>query len=253
MDVVADGVIVHRQQMETGVQRVRAELPEQAGQVEIWLPQLGDAAVRGLRFAGTATPAPLDRVQWATYGSSITQCGEAAGPADAWPAIVSRRLGWGLRGMGFGGECHLDQAALHELTSRPYDVVSMCLGINIFGAETFNGRSLPGQVATFAGAVARAQPDAAVVVITPIAASAAKEAERNGVGLTLDDIRMCVRLGVETANRTLEKPVHLIAGPDVLGHAETLQYLGDPVHPNPAGYRLMGERLAKILQEIAAC
>ena len=64
--------------------------------VEIWLPQ--SAHRRSCGRCGSADGARVepprhDRRRWVHYGSSISHCIEADGPADVWPAIAARNAG----------------------------------------------------------------------------------------------------------------------------------------------------------------
>jgi hypothetical protein len=245
VDFLVNGELHHRQTIDLGEQQVTVPLPgaDDPVELEIWLPQAGAIGVREVSFDGEAVPLPPTGPRWITYGSSITQCTGASGPSETWPALVARQHGWDLVALGLAGECHLDPIAARTIRDTPARLISLCLGINIYGGETFNGRTLPGQVEAFLRTVRDGHPHTPIVVITPLAAPNI-EGKPNAVGLTLDDIRACVALGA----RTLADPdLQLIDGRTILTPEEAQSHYTDDVHPNPAGYHLIAQRLAPLL------
>jgi len=247
VDVLVDGELHQRCAVQEGEQRLTVDLPGRSVEVEIWLPQVGVIAIRGLAFGGvgkeSAKPEPLAPTgpRWVTYGSSITQCGGAYGPSETWPALVARQHGWDCVSLGFAGECHLDPVAARTIRDLPARLISLCLGINIHGGATFSGRTLPGQVEAFISTVREGHPKTAIVVITPLPAPN-REGKPNAVGLTLDDVRDCVELGARR-----DPDIQLIDGRTVLSVDEARALYADDVHPGPDGYRLIGERLGGLL------
>jgi hypothetical protein len=243
VDFLIDGVLHARRPVEAGEQRITVELPPGPVRLEIWLPQAGAIGVRAVSFDGAAEPQPPVGPRWITYGSSITQCTGAYGPSETWPALVAREHGWDLIALGFAGECHLDPIAARTIRDTPARLISLCLGINIYGGETFSGRTLPGQVESFLATVRDGHPHTPIVVITPLHAPNV-EGKPNALGLTLDDVRTCVELGA----RALGDPeLQLIDGRTVLSIEEAQALYVDDLHPGPEGYRLIGERLAPLL------
>ena len=241
VDVLVDGELHQRSEVREGEQRLTVDLPGRQVEVEIWLPQAGVIAIREPSFDGVAEPLASAGPRWVTYGSSITQSGGAYGPSETWPALVARRHGWESVNLGFAGECHLDPVAARTIRDLPARLISLCLGINIHGGETFSGRTLPGQVESFVATVRAGHPKTPLVVITPLPAPN-REGKPNAVGLTLDDVRACVELGART-----DPAVQVIDGRDVLTTDEAQALYADDVHPGPDGYRLIGERLAGLL------
>jgi hypothetical protein len=241
MDLLVDGELHKRCEVREGEQRLTVDLPGRPVEVEIWLPHSGVIGVRGLSFDGEAEPLAATGPRWITYGSSITQCTGSFGPSETWPALVARMHGWDLVALGFAGECHLDPVAARTIRDLPARLISMCLGINIYGGETYGGRTLPGQVEAFVSTVRAGHPQTPLVVITPLVAPN-REGKPNAVGLTLDDVRACVELGART-----DPEVRIIDGRTILTTDEALALYVDDVHPGPDGYRLIGERLGALL------
>ncbi|MEU8223607.1 GDSL-type esterase/lipase family protein [Kribbella sp. NPDC048915] len=238
VDVLVDGTLHARRAVQEGQQRLEVDLEPGAHEIEIWLPQAGVIAVREPVFDGTADPVATDGPHWITYGSSITQCAGADGPSETWPALVARRQGWNLRALGFAGECHLDPIAARTIRDNPADLISLCLGINVFGGSTFSGRTLPSAVEAFVATVRSGHPETPIVVITPLVAPNV-EGKPNEVGLTLDTVRDLVELGARR-----DPAVTVVDGRDILTADEARELYADDLHPGPDGYRLIAERLA---------
>ena len=243
VDFLVDGVLHRRTEVQAGEQRIRVELPGGPSELEIWLPQAGAIEVREVSFEGEAVPEPPSGPRWITYGSSVTQCTGAYGPSETWPALVARRHAWDLVMLGLAGECHLDPIAARTIRDTPARLISLCLGINIYGGETYSGRTLPGQVEAFLSTVRDGHPHTPVVVITPLTAPNL-EGKPNALGLTLDDIRALVELGARTHQ---DPDLQLIDGRTILTTEEARALYADDVHPGPDGYRLIAERLAPLL------
>lgn len=237
VDVLVNGTLHQRCELHEGEQRLTIALPGHQADVELWLPQAGVIAIREPAFDGPASGSTPDGPRWVTYGSSITQCAGGYGPSETWPAVVARRQGWRCVNLGFGGECHLDPVAARTIRDLPADLVSLCLGINIHGGETFNGRTLAAQVQAFIATVREGHPETPLVVITPLIVPN-REGRPNGVGLTLDDVRALVEAGART-----DPAVQLIDGRDLFTPDEARALYTDDVHPGPDGYLLLADRL----------
>lgn len=255
IDVVVDGTLVHR-----GLplsDRLSLALPDSlpsgsgVKSVEIWLPQFGEVRVGALHLNAPALPpAPplLAAPLWVTYGSSITQCRAAAGPTSTWPALVARSQGWRLRCLGFAGECHLDPVAIRAVRDTPAALISLCLGINIYGKATLTSRTLPGLVSGAIHTIREAHPTTPLVVITPIA-SPAREHTRNQAGLTLADVRHLVAEATTTRQHLGDRHLHLVDGLDILPLSEAPSALPDGLHPSAQAYELLATRLAPALAQ----
>jgi hypothetical protein len=252
VDVVADGQLARRLPVVPGRGSVDVALPGGDTEVELWLPQSSVARVGPVTLAGhrAVAAAPRTGARWITYGSSITHCKEAAGPSETWPALVARRNGWRLTCLGFGGDCHLDPLVARTIRDTEADIISMCLGINIYGGSTFGVRTLASAASGFIETVRDGHPDTPIVVITPIFAPD-RETQPNLAGMTLVDVRAQVAAAVETLQRLGDARLGLIDGLEVMG-ADTAHLPPDSLHPSADGYRLMADRLAPQLQRALA-
>ncbi|MFI2364419.1 GDSL-type esterase/lipase family protein [Promicromonospora sp. NPDC019610] len=229
----------------------RAELPPGDKRVEVWLPQFGTFRLLGLAVDDGARvwPAPGPaRPRLVTYGSSLTQCRQAASPTGTWPARVARGLGLDLTCLGFAGEAHLDLMVARVLRDLPADVVVTCLGINVYGAGTFTGRSLLPALLGFLGTVRDGHPGVPLLVISPVA-SPPREDVAGPAGLTLAQVRAQVADAVNLLAAHGDPDLHLLDGRAVLGpeHAHLLE---DGLHPGPEGYAQMAAVIAPVVREL---
>lgn len=245
LDVMVDGALHWRIDLPVGSMEARADLPEGTHDVQIWLPQAGGTRVGALVLDGASVAEPLAQgLRWTTYGSSISLCAAAHGPSQTWPALVAQQHQWDLTCLGFSGQCQLDPIASRTIAAVPADVVSLCLGINIYGSNTFNERSFAPQIAGFIEQALEAHPQAPVAVITPIA-SPSRETTPNHAGLTLVGMRQSITEVVEEL-RTQYTRLHLIDGLSILSTDEA-HLMPDGLHPEGEGYELMARRLAPAL------
>jgi GDSL-like Lipase/Acylhydrolase family len=103
------------------------------------------------------------------YGSSITQCRTAASPSRTWPALLARELDLDLTCLGFGAQRHLDPLIAREIGGTSPDVITTCVGINIYGQGTVNARSFVPAILGFIATIRDTCPDVPMLVISPIA------------------------------------------------------------------------------------
>ncbi|WP_405475393.1 SGNH/GDSL hydrolase family protein [Paenarthrobacter ilicis] len=252
-DVLVNGALAHRLD---GRGRVSHDVDlgriHAGSTVQVWLPQYGFLRVLeiSLRGPGVAT-APAGGKRWVAYGSSITQCRQADGPSEAWTALVARRHGWQLRSLGFGSECHLDPAVLETFSQVPADVISLCLGINVYNAATFSARTFASQALGFIRSVRKAHPGIPLAVISPVL-SLPREDVPNAVGWTLADYRKAVGDAVQAIRGRGDALTFLIDGETILTAREAADLMPDTLHPNNHGYRLMADRIGPRLEALAA-
>lgn len=247
VDVLVDGELHARLPVGRGPGMVTTDLPMGHTHVEAWMPQWGRTRVGIVRLAGHGFVEPVHRdgPRWVTYGSSITQGREADGPSETWPALVARRHGWRLTCLGFGGECHLDPVVARTIRDGPADLVSLCLGINVYGRASFGPRTFAPAVSRFVETVRDGHPAVPIVVVTPITAPD-REDRRNAAGMTLAEVREQVDVAVRTLRRLGDADLHLIDGLWLLGKHD-VGLLADGLHPSAEGHRFMADRVAPLL------
>jgi hypothetical protein len=249
IDVIVDGSLHDRRPIAGGAQKAKFDLPAGVHQLEVWLPQFGAGLVGFIELEdfGVLLPSPPAALRWGAYGSSITQCRTAEGPSETWPAIASRSLNWELSNLGFSGECHLDPIAASTIRDAGFDIISMCLGINIYRRSTFNARSLQPAVSGFIDTVRAGNPDTPIVVVTAIA-SPSNESVLNDARLTLEDVRAAIERSVDALRRRGDDLLTLVDGRELLG-ATDAALLVDGVHPSAEGYRLLAARITPYLRD----
>jgi lysophospholipase L1-like esterase len=196
------------------------------------------------------SPIQEARPRWITYGSSITQCRGAASPTQTWPAIVSQALDYNLTCMGFGGECHLDSMVARTIRDTPADVISLCLGINVYGGASLSPRTFRPAVIGFVQTIREGHPDTPLIVMSPIV-SPPREETANVVGFDLPWMRQEIATAVRTLVDNGDAHIHYVDGLQILG-PEHAHLLPDNLHPNAEGYKLMGNNITRIFREILA-
>jgi lysophospholipase L1-like esterase len=241
---------------ESGEQTVTFGLPPGDKLVEIWLPLFACVRVRALYVDREAElrPAPDNRPRWVAYGSSITHGAGAVHPTDAWPAVAAQRLGWHVTNMGYAGMCHLDPYVARAIARLPADRITLKLGINIHNLGTLRERTFAPMVHGFIATVRDGHPETPITVISPIASPTREQsvvseftfpsgAFRVEGDLTLQKIRAILADVVDVRRRRGDQALTYLDGRELLGEADA-HLLPDGLHPNPEGYRLMGERFA---------
>lgn len=253
VDLVIDGEFISRRQVgpETS-DELRFDLPGGEVTAELWLPHAVHTDIVGLQVSGgnRLEPAESHGPRWVTYGSSITHCRAAFGPSQTWPALVARERDWDLTCLGFGGQCHLDPTVARTLANEPADVISLCLGINVYGGASYARRTWPGRVADFLQTIRAGHPHTPILVITPII-SPAREDTPNGAGLTLVEIRALLSEVVNDLQDLGDDRIHLLDGLTVMG-SDDVDLLHDGLHPGATGYVRMAERIGPALDTVLA-
>lgn len=247
IDVVVDEKV---QRLDAGARSV--DLPPGEHTVQIWLPQHGRTTVRSIFIdSGSAcSPVAPHGPRWVAHGSSITQCRQADGPTATWPARCARSLNLDLLNLGFGGQCVLDPTVARLIRDTAADLITLCLGINVFGQATHNRRSLLPAVLGFLLTVRDGHPGTPIQVISPIATKI-PPAEHNAADLTLSEIGEAVERAVAVLISRGDRHLELIRGPELLGPDET-NLLVDSLHPGEDGYRLIADRVQPYLRRALA-
>ncbi|QWT24158.1 hypothetical protein KPL76_01610 [Subtercola sp. PAMC28395] len=251
-DVCVDGVRIHRQLVVGEGTLSATGLGHDRKHITVWLPHFGDSKLGTLtlRDAQYAESPLTSRPHWIAYGSSITHCREALGPSETWPALVSAHEDLRLTSLGFAGQCHLDPVVARHIRDTPADLISLCLGINVWGASTYPRRTLAPTIEGFLATVRDGHPHTPLVIISPIA-SPERENRLNDDQLTLREIRTIVSDVVIELQRRGDANLFLIDGLDVLDVDEA-HLLQDGLHPSPEGYKVLAGRLGPRLGALLA-
>ena len=246
LDVFCDGALLRSLSI-AGESNFRTALPTGEKLVELWLPQFGEFRLKSLRFddGSSLGSDSRRRPRWVTYGSSITQCRTAASPSETWPAIVARERDLELTCLGFGGQCHLDPMIAQLIRGLPADFITICAGINIYGAASLGPRAFGPAIIGTVRTIRECHPETPLALISPIFSSS-RETTVNAVGFTLESMREEVRLQVETLCAAGDSRVFYVDGLTVFG-PELAEYLPDDLHPDAKGYQILG---ANFLREV---
>ena len=217
--------------------------------LELYLSQSVGMRLTGLWVddGASATPLAADRPRWVTYGSSITQCRQAASPAETWPALVARRNALDLTCLGFAGNCHLEPMVARLLRDRPADLISLCLGINVQGGCTLAPRTFRPAVIGFVRLVREGHPRVPIAVLSPIL-SPPRETTPNAVGLSLTHIRSEIAAAVEALRERGDDDVHYVDGLGLFG-PDAVDHLPDRLHPDAEGYRVLSRNFQRMVAE----
>ncbi len=217
------------------------------GVYEVWLSQYHPTVVEAIQIEdGARFAVPVDnQPRWVAYGSSITMCRQAHSPARTWPATVARALDLNLTSLGFGGQCHLDPMVGRVIRDLPADVMTLKLGINVYGGATLGARTYPAGVIGLIATIRDGHPRTPIGVITSIA-SPPRERIANAVGCTLEDYRAMTRDAVTRLQAAGDRHLHLFEGTDLFAAADA-HLLPDDLHPDGDGYELLGQRAAKLV------
>lgn len=217
--------------------------------VDIWLPQnigmtLFKISVNELAYA---KPRADSRPKWITYGSSITQCVAAHSPASTWPAIAARAMDYNLTCLGYSGNCQLETMVARMIRDLPADCISLCLGINVYGAESLSARTLRPAIIGMLETIREKHVKTPIYLISPIYATE-REITPNQLGLTVQFIRNEVAEAAQMLQRRGDRNLYYRDGRQWFGEADA-SLLSDGLHPNAEGYRLLGERFEQCIFE----
>ena len=212
--------------------------------LELWLPEYREIRLRSLRLSDGATISPhVDtRPRWLAYGSSYTQSRGAASPFYTWPAIAAREHNLNHVNLGYGAQCHLDSMVARVLRDMQADIISMEVGINIYGQASLNARTFRAALIGFVQILRENHRSTPLAVMSAIYGWE-RETTPNAAKLTLRDTRDLVREAVEALRATGDGNVHYFNGLDFLGEPEK-ELIEDHVHPNAEGYKLLGKRFS---------
>jgi len=217
--------------------------------IEIYLSQRQKMAVRNVYIAEEANwnAYPSLGRKWLAYGSSITQCQAAESPSQTWPVITAAELDLDLTCLGFSGQCQFEPMIARTIRDTPVDFISLCAGINIYGANSYNERTFQAIIIGFIKIIREKQSTVPIVLSSPIY-GAFREGTPNLVGFTLIKMRLQIQEIVEIFRRNGDDHLFYVNGLDILGE-DYAGLLPDELHPNAEGYKLMGHNFANEFKE----
>ncbi len=218
--------------------------------VEIWLPQFHPITLCYLSVDDNAVlrPPEAPQLRWITYGSSITHCRTASSPTKTWPAIVAARHDLDLTCLGYGGQCHLDPMLARMIRDLPADLITLKLGINIYGAASLSPRTFQAAIIGFIQIIRETHPKIPLAVISPIY-SYERETTPNVVGYTLQQMRHDVADVVERLVAAGDKELLYFNGLELFDRQAADRSMPDNLHPDTDGYELLAENISSAIIE----
>jgi len=233
---------------------------------EIWLPHNAFVEIQqlDLRNANVVNPVSLPQEnRWLHYGSSISHCMEADQPTGSWPAVAADLNNMHLQNLGFGGQCHLDQFVARTIRDTKTDLITIKTGINIINMDSMRERVFTPTLHGFIDTIREGHADTPIVLISPIYCPSAEtqpgptipdsngqfktltgHEEIQGGCLTLTRVRDIIEDLVKKRHEAGDLNLFYLNGLSLF-NKDDAKDLPDDLHPNPAGYRRMGQRFAK--------
>lgn len=262
-----DGPLVTSEQFIRGAgeEITFANLKSGMKEIEVWLPAGALVEVRNISADGALlAPTPSTKKKWVHYGSSISQCAETERPLDIWSVHASRLLGLDIRNLGLAGEAHLDGFVARTIAATPADFISLKLGINVVNGDSMRERSFIPAVHNFLDTIREKKPTTPILIISPIICPFHEENPGPTLigdnGLTSMERPQALAAGalnLPKIRSILEKIVkergdanlYFMSGLKLFNEGD-LGMMPDLLHPNSAGYRLMGERFAALQKDL---
>ena len=241
-----------------------SNLGSEMKEIEIWLPAGAMVELRSIAAdSEILAPTPSNKKKWVHYGSSISQCAETDRPLDIWSVHASRLLGLDIKNLGLAGEAHVDGFVARTIAATPADFISLKLGINVVNGDSMRERTFIPAIHNFLDIIREKKPTTPILLISPIhcpfhevnpgptligdaGLTSMERPQALAAGaLNLPKIRGILEEIVRERN---DENLYFMSGLELF-HEGDVDLMPDLLHPNSAGYRLMGERFAKLKGE----
>ena len=255
-DLFVDGERIRRVSSQGGANRIplgevlgddRAhlaltDLPAGDKRLELWFPTAATIAIERVAVdAGAALePWPDARPRVVFHGSSNTQCASAAGGSESWPAIACAMADARLLNLGWAGSCLLSASAARMIRDEAADAIVLELGVNVWAEGLLKERTFRDAAHAMIALIRERHRRTPMAIVSPFLLQAGEDAG-DQQGLSASHMRQILRETVATHRALGDADLHDVDGLALFGHADAALQ-PDGVHPNAAGYRLIGER-----------
>lgn len=173
------------------------------------------------------------------YGSSVTQGACASRPGNTYPAILSRRLDFDFRDLGFSGSAHGEQVLARYIADMELGTLVMEYDYNVVSEE-----ELADTHYAFYRTVRQKQPALPIVMMSaPVTAPAQGRINRR----LMETSRLVIMESYGKAKRSGDAHVYFCDGEGILATRDALL---DDVHPTDAGMRMIADRVEPYLRHI---
>lgn len=219
-----------------------ADLPDGDKSLELWLPQAATVSISALELDDGAQAVPVadGRPRVLFHGSSITHCLEAEGASAGWPAVAAGLAGLDHQNLDWAGSCLLSGQAARIIRDARADAIVLKLGINVHTDGQLKERTFLDSAHAMISIIREKHAATPILVVSPIY-SPGREDEGSGGGLSLTSMRQLLGDVVAARLAAGDANIGYLDGLSLFGAADA-HLLPDDLHPNTAGYRLMGER-----------
>ncbi len=219
-----------------------ADLPDGDKTLELWMPQAATVSIAALDLDDGAQAVPVadGRPRVLFHGSSITHCLEAEGASAGWPAVAAGLAGLDHQNLGWAGSCLLSGQAARIIRDARADAIVLKLGINVHPDGQLKERTFLDSAHAMISIIREKHAATPILVVSPIY-SPGREDVGSGGGLSLTRMRQLLGDVVAARLAAGDANIGYLDGLSLFGAADA-HLLPDDLHPNTAGYRLMGER-----------
>ena len=168
------------------------------------------------------------------YGSSITQGGCASHPGNAYPNIISRRLGTNFKNFGFSSGCLAEEKMVEYLST-----LDMSIFVYDYDHNSQTYQFLEKTHEAGYKKFRERKPNVPIIMITSADISTDREKRIN-----------VIRTTYENALKAGDKNVYFINGDDIYAPVGKEYCTVDKCHPNDLGFFCMATAIEKVIKEI---
>ena len=168
------------------------------------------------------------------YGSSITQGGCASHAGNAYPNIISRRLGTNFKNFGFSGGCLAEEKMVEYLSTLDMSVFVYDYDHN---SQTYQFLEKTHEAGY--KKIREGNPTVPIIMITSADISTDREKRIN-----------VIRTTYENALKAGDKNVYFIHGDDIYAPVGKQYCTVDKCHPNDLGFFCMANAIERVIKEL---